>query len=326
MSDGELEQRGRLVRLMTQLRSAKPGVGRRLEARHLALRMQNFGGGRVGLRILLKARPRVGVTVELVDSQVRHAQGGWALDIVERTPGASEQSVALFSDLVVRLSEASAAAASAQVESALRAWKAAFSRRSDLLEKNEILGLFGELTILGEMLADGVDSQTAITAWTGPSKADHDFTFSGQFQVEVKATSPQSERLKITNEHQLEGKDVPLYLACVRAALVEERETATTLTRLVQELTTRIEDEGARRIFHQILESLNFDRFDERYEDIHLERSSITLYLVQEGMPRITPSQLQTGVTQVSYQIFTSDLGPYQVEVRPWNREDRSAE
>lgn len=326
MSDNDVEQRSRLAYLMEQLRSAEPGVGRRLEARHLALRIQSFGKGRVGLRIPLGRRPKVGVTVELVESQARRVNGQWALDIVERSPGASTQSAALYADLVMRLSDASAAVAPAQVESALREWNSAFSRRRDLLERNEILGLFGELTMLRNMLAEGVESQTAIDSWTGPDKDDHDFTFSGRFQMEVKTTSPQSERLKISNEHQLEAKDVPLYLACVRVAVAEPRKTTTTLTRLVEEVANWIREDGTARFFYQKLESFGFDRFDERYQDIHLERTSITLYLIQDGMPRVVPSHLETGVTQVSYQIVTSDLDDYQIEIDPWNRADRSAE
>lgn len=319
MSDLIPERNGPLTDLIEHLRNAEPGVGRRLEADHQELRLQSFGSGRVGLRVLLEVRPKIGVTVELVESQVRRVEGRWALDIVERSPGSPEQSAALFADLVLRLREAPAGTAPLQVESALKAWRAAFSGRSDLLEKSEILGLFGELIIMKEMLLEGLDAHSVVTAWTGPDKEDHDFTFAGRFQIEVKATTPHSERLKINNEHQLEAKDVPLYLACVRAAIVPEGSATTTLTLLVQELSDKIGLDGTRHLFRQKLESLGFDRFDVRYGDIHLELTSTALYVVQGSMPRVTPRDLRTGVTQVSYQILTSDLGAFQLAVRPWS-------
>lgn len=324
MNDSGFGQADQLARLLDQLRTAGPEVGRQLEGHHLKLRLQNFGGSCIGLRIPLKTRPKVNAAVELVECKVRRLRGKWVLDVVERSPGSPEQSAALFSDIAARLRDVPEDAVPVHVESVLRAWRTAFSGRRDLLPDNEIIGLLGELKVIQDMMSSGIASHAAVVSWTGPEGDDHDFTLAGSFQVEVKATSPHSERLQISNEHQLEAKDIPLYLACVRAAIVPESPTTTTLPRLAEALSDQMDIDGTKSLFGQKLESAGLDRFDERYEDIHLECTSISLYRVEEGMPRVTPAHLTAGVSQVSYQLVTSDLHSYQVDRRPWSTAERS--
>lgn len=313
-----------IATLADQLRRAVRGVGRRIEGGQVRLRLQSFGNGRVGLTVQLVSRPKIRSSIKLVELQVRRLEGSWALDLIERNPGASTQSAAFFGDLVGRLRESPPESAELQVESALRAWNSAFSAKRELLTEEQMLGLFGELVLMKDMFSSSFSVDTIVAAWTGPEGEDHDYTFPGRFQVEVKSTAPHSERLYISNEHQLEAKDVPLHLACVRCAMGGEDKGTKTLTSLVQELAEHIRFDGTMQLFYQKLETLGFDRFDERYDDIHFSHTSTTYYRVVEGMPRLTPSDLLPGVTRVSYQIVTSDLRPFEEEGSPWSSADRS--
>ncbi|EXF26011.1 hypothetical protein BG28_06235 [Nesterenkonia sp. AN1] len=204
------------------------------------------------------------------------------------------------------------------VDSTLRAWSTAFAARRDLLTDEEIIGLFGELEILGVLLDRGLAGSEPIPSWTGPGGTDHDFTLTGRFQIECKATAPHSERLHISNEHQLESKDMPLYLACVRVAIVDNSHSGTTLPEAVQEIESKLSDDGSVQLFHQKLEALHFDRLDPRYEDIPIELTSVEYYEVRGGISRIVPSDLRAGVSHVKYQILTKDLAGYKLPELPY--------
>ncbi|PRZ15014.1 PD-(D/E)XK motif protein [Nesterenkonia sandarakina] len=300
-----------------ELRRTDVGVGKRVDAEFIDLRFQSFGSKRVGLRVAFESRPRITTTLQLVRCDVRKVGKGWVLDVVEREPDASAQSAPFFRDLARRLWRANQDSALVHVESTLRAWNKAFAARRDLMSDDEILGLFGELEILGVILDRGLAGPEAIPSWTGPERADHDFSLPGRFQVECKATSPHSERLHISNEHQLEAKDVPLYLACVRSSQVVDSRYGTTLPEMVERIESKLLDDGSVQLFHQKLEAVGFDRSDSRYEDIPIQLTSVKYYEVRDGMPRIVPGDLRSGVSHISYQVLTNDLAAFSVPELP---------
>ncbi|WP_269745507.1 PD-(D/E)XK motif protein [Nesterenkonia jeotgali] len=300
-----------------ELRSKSAGVGKRVHAEFLDLRFQNFGSNRVGLRIALDTRPRIATTLQLVRCDVRRVSDGWVLDVVEREKGASEQAAPFFRDLARRLGRANQETALVHVESTLGAWRTAFAARRDLLSDEEMIGLFGELEVLGVILDRGLAGSEPIPSWTGPGGSDHDFTLPGLYQIECKATAPHSEKLHISNEDQLESKDMSLYLACVRAAIVQDARSGTTLPEVVHQIESKLRDDGSVQLFHQKLDAVHFDRLDRRYEDVAIELTSIDYYEVRDGAPRIVPGDLHAGVSRVKYQIRTNDLAPYKVPELP---------
>lgn len=302
---------------MEELRSKSVGVGKRVHAEFLDLRFQNFGNNRLGLRIALETRPRIATTLQLVRCDVRRVSNGWVLDVVERERSSSEQAAPFFCDLARRLGRANQETALVHVESTLSAWHTAFAARRDLLTDEEMIGLFGELEVLGVILDRGLAGSEPIPSWTGPGGSDHDFTLPGLYQIECKATAPHSEKLHISNEDQLESKDMSLYLACVRAAIVQDARSGTTLPEAVQQIESKLRDDGSVQLFHQKLDALHFDRLDRRYEDIAIELTSIDYYEVRDGVPRIVPGDLHAGVSRVRYQIRTNDLAPFKVPELP---------
>lgn len=206
-----------------RLREAAVGVGKRVLAHGIGMRFQSFGDGTLGLRIPLRRKPRISTSIELVRCEVRMVGSSYALDIVERSARAEEQAAALFADLAKRLRDVQEEDIAGHVDAALRHWKTVFAARRELLSDEEILGLCGELLMVKHLLEQGLGGD-AIRSWTGPERADHDFTVEGKFQIECKTTSPHSERLRVSNEHQMESGKVPLVLACIRGNISSLRE------------------------------------------------------------------------------------------------------
>lgn len=316
MSENDRLTSDRIREQASRLRAQREGVGTRLRAEGLGMRLQSFGDGTVGLRIPVSHKPRVNTSIELVKCEVRLVGSTYALDVVERSVRSAEQSAAFFADLAQRLADASEDAVSAHVEAALKHWKSAFAPRRDLLSEEEMLGLYGELVILDRM-NQVWGGAGLIEMWTGPQGMDHDFSLPGLMQIECKTTSPQSERLHISNEHQLEALGVPLVLACVRAAIVANGAAAQSLTDMVVKVEQSLPDDGSVHLFRQKLEDVGFDRHDDRYEEILLEYWNTRYYEVRDAMPRVTPADLRPGVSGVRYQIVTSDLKEYEIPDLP---------
>ncbi|GAA3075925.1 hypothetical protein GCM10010467_14340 [Actinocorallia glomerata] len=298
------------------LRTASFGVGKRVLTDGGGIRFQSLGDGTVGLRIPVPRGARVSTTIELVHCDTKLVGDSYVLEIVERSPRSAEQSAAFFADVVRRLHRVPQDRNTEHVEAALRHWRSVFATRRELLSEEQILGLFGELVILDHLLDRGIGSR-AVHAWTGPAGDDHDFTLSGEAQIECKSTAPHSERLFISNEHQLEAGDVPLILACIRLSFVDKEDDGTSLPELASRIDRRLPADGSVQEFDQKLAEVGLDRTDDRYRLIRLQHTETRFYEVRGDMPRVVPGDLRPGVSQVRYQIVTSDLHEYEVDDIP---------
>lgn len=305
------------------LRGSASGVGKRVFKDGFPVRFQSWGNGTVGLRLVLSDMPRLNTSIELVRTEVKLLEKGrYALDLVERSARAEDQSAAFFADIVQRLSGAREESVAAHIEAGLRHWKSVFAARRELLSDEQILGLFGELVILEDLLRGGFGTQ-AVEVWTGPEGEDHDFSVPGALEIECKTTAPHSERLRISNEHQLESGDVPLVLAYIRASIIRNETSGTSLPELVSRIEAQLPADGSVELFHQKLLEAGFDRLNERYRLIRIEHTETKFYAVGGDMPRIVPGDLRPGVSKVAYQIVISDLQEHEIEsisvVMPFN-------
>src|SRR5699024_12830867 len=65
----------------------------------------------------------------------------------------------------------------------LESWRAAIARARFAMDRNRVIGIFGELTIL-ERLARR-DPQSALSAWQGRNGARHDFVRTNALEVKT---------------------------------------------------------------------------------------------------------------------------------------------
>ncbi|WP_374985731.1 PD-(D/E)XK motif protein [Streptomyces fradiae] len=96
----------------------------------------------------------------------------------------------------------------------VRAWSALLERpRAAALHKR--LGLHGELAVLG-VLAARYGWSTALDAWTGPDKEQHDFSLP-EYDLEVKTTSSERHLHTVHGLGQLQAtRGRPLWLVFIR--------------------------------------------------------------------------------------------------------------
>lgn len=298
-----------------RIRTLGAGEGYRIPAQYAHVRLQKIDRRRIGITLFCQEKPATPVSLQLLSCEIKELDDGWALTVAEREPS-DERLIPFFVDLCRRVYFApDADKAAAIVKSVVSEWNRAFSKDQGLLSPEEMMGVVGELEVLSRMLRShdpGVHNDV-LSWWQGPASADHDFDLPGRCQIEVKTTGPATERLRISNEHQLESHDKPLYLACVRVERSDRSPDAATLPELVEELAEMIPDKTAVPTFRRKVQQTGLNVLDSRYDEFRFKVYSTDFYSVSENTPRLVPADLKPGVSHVSYQINTSDLAPHSV-------------
>ncbi|MBB1496117.1 PD-(D/E)XK motif protein [Propioniciclava sp. MC1595] len=221
----------------------------------------------------------------------------------------------LADDVVRVLAAQPGQGAAARVLERVVAWQSFFAAARDRFSSEAAAGLFAELITLRDLFLPALGPSGALSAWHGPDPAVQDFLASGT-AVEVKSFRGNGDgQLRITSERQLDEVGVDqLFVAYIR---LDERADGTgmTLAELILDIATNhlppdthlaFEDRLMASGWHRSLADTRPERF--------LVRSQELLH-VREGFPRIVPSQLPTGMRDVSYCVERSALEPF---VTPW--------
>lgn len=311
MSEHDIGSTTWFVEKIGLLREAPLGAQHRLPGKELTIRLQSFGDYLVALSIELSKRPKQIESLQLVRCEVRQlGHDRWSLNLVVSTTASAHRVAPVFADVASSLLETAPGAAREVVAALMDTWRRSFASNSELLSNEAMLGLVGELTVLAELLdMQARSSQEIVRNWVGPARKDHDFSFPGEAEIEVKTIGPATERLRISNEHQLESGDVPLALACVRANRATDERNGISLYDLAGTVYARLDEGGSRELFRDRLAQGGMELHDRRYMDEYYKVVSLELYEVSGSTPRITPQDIQAGVRNVSYEISTSDLG-----------------
>lgn len=230
----------------------------------------------------------------------------------------SEQNVDLFhvlcNSLLAELVDAKSSASALETAlNHLRRWKAFLSgRNARLLSLEEIRGLFAELWFLLELTRTPLGTNGAVAAWHGPERIQQDFIFADQ-AVEIKslvATDPRT--VRVSSENQLDSGQSRLFMVIV---LVKESQEAPgrSLNQIVAEAQSELAGSDAAFEFESKLAEFGYIPL-KQYDHPLLEMVGTQSYLVQEGFPRITRSQLSDGVVRVKYQIELEHMEPFRCE------------
>ena len=154
-------------------------------------------------------------------------------DLVCDVPRLNRTFEQLVEDIVTRL-RATPTNPLITIVKALDEWRALLRTALEGILRDEIVGLIGELEVLG--LLAGHNPLAALEGWVGPSGATHDFAGGGT-HIEVKTTSSVSGvAVRISNLDQLDSSTSDsLWLAVVH---VVESENAPTLDQRLEALVT----------------------------------------------------------------------------------------
>lgn len=176
-------------------------------------------------------------------------------------------------------------------------WRRALRAARSNLSRQQLIGLYGELTVLRSLVAErGLD---ALVLWRGPDGHRHDFSRANALEVKTFSGTA-SPRVTIHGVHQL---DPPhrhdLHLLALRVEESSDGETAAEIVRELETMGVSIESLRSRTDED---EPLALD------ESVRLEVVERRLFQVAEGFPGIRASRLDPvslkGVERLTYQLL----------------------
>jgi hypothetical protein len=192
----------------------------------------------------------------------------------------------------------------------IKKWDYLLSIETRVMSMREMLGLFGELFVLGKILREFPDIATPVI-WTGPLGYPHDFELP-TMSIEVKTTTQDFMKVNISSLHQLELiENRPLFLTTIQ---VKKDEYGMTIEDLRKDLETkypRISGELESR-----MEFVGYFRRNPEINSLRLKVEKLNIYQVREGFPKLTRSLLDnspqtSSIEEASYAIDLSKLDSF---------------
>ncbi len=195
-------------------------------------------------------------------------------------------------------------------------WARLFAKLSgQLLSREAQRGLFGELTILYDVLKFSPDHVKCITSWTGPEGTNQDFS-NDSTALEVKTTKATAPSVNISNELQLDWTVLSnLYMAVIH--LDEINNGSDTLAKLILQIKERINNQpNLLIIFDDKLNRAGIPLGEEvNYNKIGYVIRSKKFFRVQDGFPVLINSTIdEPAIHNVKYQIDVSSFEDFETD------------
>ncbi|MGC6430340.1 MAG: PD-(D/E)XK motif protein [Jejuia sp.] len=165
--------------------------------------------------------------------------------------------------------------------------------------RKEAMGLYGELTLLKELLEVSDDFKSTLEGWRRPALSTHDFDF-GEIGYEVKTTGLSTNTVKIQSENQLEKLNHDkLFLICYRVECFAST-TVNSISLIAEEIISLMNN---RILEDQLCEKIGRD-FDEFKFDITCHFKIVNE--VTESFPKLIATNMNENISGVKYEISMS--------------------
>ena len=219
-------------------------------------------------------------------------------------PTMSQQFFDVVQDLLRETEESPGDGVAARVVERLFAWRAFFGGASESLSTDRAAGLFAELTVLARELAPTIGPARSVQHWTGPDPGKQDFQFESG-AIEVKSWRGKGNpRVRISSEVQLDTSAAgAVWLAVLE---IDQRpagpgDTLAGLIASVRDLTAGLP--ATQSLFENKLLSCGWR---DELSNVRTERYTVLsteFFEVADSFPRLIPSSLPSGVSDVTYRI-----------------------
>jgi len=183
--------------------------------------------------------------------------------------------------------------------------------RNGLLSREEEIGLFGELTILSNLIKE--KSSSIINCWRGPFGNLQDFIFKNT-SIEVKSTTSEKGFFaQISSLGQLEAtKDNQIYLACLNFT---EDSNGETLPEKIQKITEQINhDVEAVFVFENCLLHAGYSTDMQKKYVRQMRCNKLRIYKIDNEFPKLTFTSVPLGITKAQYEINIDSINSHVYE------------
>ena len=193
--------------------------------------------------------------------------------------------------------------------------------RSGLLTMEKIKGLIGELLFLSEPLVSSFGWDDAVNFWKGPEDAPQDFAVH-ETAVEVKCQAGVSKpTVRISTLEQLNSQLPEAYLVVYTIATATgEEPNHFNLNSLIDSIRDKLQtaSETARERFEDLLYQAGYIA-SEGYLEFNFEKIAVKCFKIIEGFPRISTSNVPSGIDSLSYTLHLDACIEYEYKPNWWN-------
>lgn len=194
------------------------------------------------------------------------------------------------------------------VAARLSAWRAFLRDQAGALSRSDMIGIVGELLLLGQLLDIGAD---ALDAWKAPDDGLHDFELAGD-NIEVKTSLGGARQLHVSTLDQLDDAGLAsLHVAHVRLIEVPDGET---LADIADRIETRLSGERARGAFRNALLRRGLAPGADDDVGPRVRLAGTDFYAVREGFPRLRRGEVALGIAEATYQLEVRALTEFQAD------------
>lgn len=202
-------------------------------------------------------------------------------------------------------------------------WARLFAKLSgQLLSREAQRGLFGELTILYDILKFSSDHVKCIASWTGPEGSNQDFS-NDSTALEVKTTKATAPSVNISSELQLDWTVLSnLYLAVIHVD--EINNGSDTLEKLIVQIKERINNQpNLLMLFDDKLDRAGIPLGEEaNYNKIGYVIRSKKFFRIEEGFPVLINLVInQPAIHNVKYQLDVSSFDSFTADFETIKKE-----
>lgn len=189
-------------------------------------------------------------------------------------------------------------------------WKELFGKkRSQLLDKQEIKGLMGELYELQMRMIPEYGYQKAIKSWMGPLLGHKDFEINDTW-FEVKTINDGAVQLVVSSLEQLESEEDG-HLIVVRVDETSENNSKSlNLNKLVLQIIDLIEDPEALEEFRIKLDNIGYTAESE-YESYNFIVKGVDVYTVDKMFPRLRRKDMNNAIGNAKYTILFAGIADF---------------
>lgn len=186
-------------------------------------------------------------------------------------------------------------------------WKEMFGRkRSELLEKQEIKGLIGELFVLRYRMAPEYGITEAVKSWMGPLLGHKDFEINDTW-YEVKTIASGSASFTVNSLEQLESDVCGHLLTVVADDASETSGKAVNLNQMVRSVADLIKDPETMNEFLDKIDQAGYLPNTE-YDSINFSILGLESYLVDDSFPRLRRSEVNQAIGNAKYTILLAGI------------------
>jgi hypothetical protein len=194
----------------------------------------------------------------------------------------------------------------------LRGWASLLKRRGKTgLTRNEAMGLWGELSVLEELIRAQPGNQSLIIqGWRGPNGDQRDVGFNSH-RVEIKTQlSTKGVGLRITSLDQLDERGENLKVVLNR---VSPSDKGLSLAGLIDRTEALLAaSRSAQSEFERKIELAGFEPEQETCKELFALDERF-IYEVREGFPRLTPDNVPAGIRSAEYEITGTAISSFQI-------------